>query len=204
MTWKRVLTALVLIPVVVAIVLFTSTAVVAVATAVITILALWEYFALGDAIGHRAYRLWTILCSLFLLFLQWDSIPIKHPGEGVDWTLYGGGNFPRHDTPFTLLGIFVFVLGVSALTLWTKRPLVESLPAAGITSSALLLVAFPHSPLRFASMAFHLAVPAFSSSRSLSLGPRTPPPTSSAAPSANIPSRHTSPQRKPGKAPSAA
>ena len=36
------------------------------------------------------------------------------------------------------------------LTLWTRRPLVESLPATGICSSALLLVAFPLSfALRF-------------------------------------------------------
>src|SRR5262249_52766523 len=40
---------------------------------------------------------------------------------------------------------WVFVLGLAVLTLWTRRPLVESLPAAGISSSALLLVAFPLS-----------------------------------------------------------
>src|SRR4029077_6894367 len=41
--------------------------------------------------------------------------------------------------------VWVFVLGITVLTLWTKRPLVEALPAAGISSSALLLVAFPLS-----------------------------------------------------------
>jgi CDP-diglyceride synthetase len=71
MTWKRVATALVLIPVVVGLVLFTSTAAVAVATAVITVLALWEYFALGEAIGHRAYRILTVSCSLLLIYVQW-------------------------------------------------------------------------------------------------------------------------------------
>jgi phosphatidate cytidylyltransferase len=40
---------------------------------------------------------------------------------------------------------FLFVLGLTVLTLFTRRPLVESLPAAGISSSALLLVAFPLS-----------------------------------------------------------
>jgi CDP-diglyceride synthetase len=62
MLFTRILTALILIPVVVALVLFTSTTVVAIATAVITVLALREYFALGEAIGHRPYRLWTNLC----------------------------------------------------------------------------------------------------------------------------------------------
>ena len=70
MTGTRVLTALVLIPIVIGIVLFTPTWVVAIALAVITILALREYFALGDAIGHRAYRLWTIFCALLLLVAQ--------------------------------------------------------------------------------------------------------------------------------------
>jgi phosphatidate cytidylyltransferase len=39
----------------------------------------------------------------------------------------------------------LFVLGVAVLTLWTKRPLVEALPAAGISASGLILVAFPLS-----------------------------------------------------------
>ncbi len=75
MTWKRVATAAVLIPFVIAIVLFTPTWAVAIATALITILALREYFALGDAIGHRAYRLWTIFCSLFLFRSRFGSFP---------------------------------------------------------------------------------------------------------------------------------
>ena len=70
MTWKRVATALVLIPVVVGLVLFTPTWVVAIATAAITVLALWEYFALGESIGHRGYRVWTIVCAGLLLFVQ--------------------------------------------------------------------------------------------------------------------------------------
>ena len=36
-------------------------------------------------------------------------------------------------------------MGLTFLTLWTRRPLVETLPSAGISSSALLLVAFPLS-----------------------------------------------------------
>ncbi|HEX9224030.1 MAG TPA: phosphatidate cytidylyltransferase, partial [Candidatus Acidoferrales bacterium] len=40
---------------------------------------------------------------------------------------------------------FLFVLGIAALTLWTRRPLVEALPAAGISASGLILVAFPLS-----------------------------------------------------------
>src|SRR5712692_7024317 len=41
--------------------------------------------------------------------------------------------------------LFLFVLGIAAITLFTKRPMVEALPAAGISASGLILVAFPLS-----------------------------------------------------------
>jgi phosphatidate cytidylyltransferase len=146
MTWKRVATALVLIPIVVAIVLFTNSAVVAMATSIITVLALWEYFALGDAIGHRAYRLWTIFCALLLIFSQWFPTLFIDGGVAIGIRVL---NSAVHPLDLSLLSpvnpFFLFVLGLTVLTLWTRRPLVEALPAAGISSSALLLVAFPLS-----------------------------------------------------------
>jgi len=148
MTWKRVATALVLIPVVVGLVLFTPTWVVAIATAVITVLALWEYFALGEAIGHRAYRLWTIFCSLYLILQQ-----SGYHGNWLNSLNVPAGEFLFRQAPIQVLMtlyspetlFFLYVLGLTLLTIFTKRPLVESLPAAGISSSALLLVAFPLS-----------------------------------------------------------
>jgi phosphatidate cytidylyltransferase len=150
MTWKRIATAALLIPAVVAIVIFTSTAVVTLATAIITIFALREYFALGDAIGHRAYRLWTIFCSVFLILIQ-SSRSILH----LDFVFSGSSTptsflFEPLAERIPLLNslatvFFLFIVGITCLTLWTRRPLVESLPAAGISSSALLLVAFPLS-----------------------------------------------------------
>jgi phosphatidate cytidylyltransferase len=145
MTWTRIATAAILIPIVVALVLLTPTSVVAIATAIITILALREYFALGDAIGHRAYRLWTIFCSLAVLFSQWIAVHFE-----TLFFLYGARPLPWNrvvraavESPVTYF--FLFILGLSVLTLFTRRPLVESIPAAGISSSALLLVAFPLS-----------------------------------------------------------
>jgi phosphatidate cytidylyltransferase len=145
MTWKRVATAAVLIPFVIAIVLFTPTYVVAIATAAITILALHEYFALGDAIGHRAYRLWTISCALLLAYVQLNAIPFKSSGKPVLDVLFGSDPFHCDEAPYSFLTLLVFVLGIASLTLWTRRPLVESLPSAGVSSSAFLLVAFPLS-----------------------------------------------------------
>jgi phosphatidate cytidylyltransferase len=143
MTWKRVATAAVLIPVVVGLVLFASTAIVAVVLALVILLALFEYFALGDAMGHRAYRFWTATCALVVLYLQWLTTAIRF-GE------FGGITQPAHLAwllhrfiPRAEDGIFLFVIGIAVLTLATKRPIVEALPSAGISASGLLLVAFP-------------------------------------------------------------
>jgi phosphatidate cytidylyltransferase len=144
MTWKRVATAAVLIPFAVGIVLWSSTALLALAVALVTLLALFEYFALGDAIGHRAYRFWTATCALLLVFTQWNAligpsrttIPrVSHIGIAGSWLA-----LPNFEEV-----IFLFILGVASLTLWTKRPMVEALPAAGISASGLLLVSFPLS-----------------------------------------------------------
>jgi phosphatidate cytidylyltransferase len=148
MTWKRVATAAVLIPFAVGLVLWGSTAVLALAVALVTMLALFEYFALGEAIGHRAYRFWTASCALLIIYLQWLTTVINWTKMGdfayAQWKLQLGAYmtrlFPRAED-----GIFLFVLGIAVITLFTKRPLVEALPSAGISSSGLILVAFPLS-----------------------------------------------------------
>jgi phosphatidate cytidylyltransferase len=142
-TWKRVATAAILIPVVVSLVLWGSTAVVALAVALITMLALFEYFALGDAIGHRGYRAWTAACALLLVFVQWlpslvlmsDFGAYRVPPRLV-WLF--SRTFPSPTEVF-----FIFVLGAACIVLGTRRPLVETLPALGISASGLLFVAFP-------------------------------------------------------------
>jgi phosphatidate cytidylyltransferase len=152
MTWKRVATAVVMVPVTVGVVLWGSTAIVAIAIALVTLLALFEYFALGDAIGHRAYRFWTATCTLFLVFAQWNA-PIQGPramGRTVDFIGIRGMWLWM---PMVEDILFYFLIGIAVLTLSTKRPMVEALPAAGISSSGLLLVAFP---LTFAIRLHHL------------------------------------------------
>jgi phosphatidate cytidylyltransferase len=143
MTWKRVATAAVLIPVVVGLVLFVPTAVVAMVLALVVLLALFEYFALGDAMGHRAYRVWTATCALIVLYLQWLTTAVRY-GEfgGILYPPYLAG-FLHQMYPRAEDGIFLFVIGVAIITLATKRPIVEALPSAGISASALLLIAFP-------------------------------------------------------------
>src|SRR6266852_2148087 len=145
MTWKRVATAGVLIPFAVGLILWGSMALLALAMALVTLLALFEYFALGAAIGHRAYRFWTATCALLLIFVQWlmaDEGAYRLSGDLIAYhRVWWFANGVRGlEAVF-----FLFVLGIAALTLWTKRPLVEALPAAGMSASGLLLVAFPLS-----------------------------------------------------------
>src|SRR5208282_637948 len=123
----------------------------ALGTALVILLAIFEFFALGDAIGHRAYRFWTATCALLLVFVQWWAANLPQLGYlGMPGRM--GSSIPSIErAPMFLLRspptsgdvFFLFLLGVTVLTLWTKRPMVEALPAAGISSSGLILVALP-------------------------------------------------------------
>jgi len=122
-----------------------STALVALGLALVILLALFEYFNLGDAIGHRAYKFWTAACTIAIVYVQWLQVVLRQrePGEGV---LYSG--------PIQLVFLsglrvedvfFFFLIGVAIITLASKRPMVEALPAAGISASGLLFVVLPLS-----------------------------------------------------------
>jgi len=143
MTWKRVATAVVLIPLVVSLVLAAPTGLVAVALALVILLAIFEYFSLGEAIGHRAYRLWTATSAMLLLYVQYlaamDAQHSLNVGPAIHRVF---GLFPLA-TPSVGDVLFIFLIGIAILTLTTRRSMVEALPAAGISSSALLLVALP-------------------------------------------------------------
>ena len=143
MTWKRVATAVVLIPLVVSLVLAAPTALVALAVALVILLAIFEYFSLGEAIGHRAYRVWTAACAMLLVYVQYlaamDVQLSLNDGPAVHWIFL----LFKLPTPSVADVLFIFLIGLAILILTTRRPLVEALPAAGISSSALLLVALP-------------------------------------------------------------
>jgi phosphatidate cytidylyltransferase len=111
--------------------------------ALVMLLALFEYFALGEAIGHRAYRIWTGTSALLLIFLQWRLAKLGSYEWAGGLTAYHKTRWLSGGLPSLEIAFFIFVLGVAAITLFTRRPLVESLPAAGISASGLILVAFP-------------------------------------------------------------
>jgi phosphatidate cytidylyltransferase len=143
MTWKRVATAVVLIPFVVGLVVAAPTSWVTIAVTLVDLLALFEFFALGDAIGHRAYRFWTASCAVLLVFSQYLAAMDEAHSLGNGLTLHRVIARFAVAPPSVADVFFIFLIGVMILTLATRRPLVEALPAAGISSSALVLVALP-------------------------------------------------------------
>ena len=143
MTWKRVATAVILIPFVVGLVVAAPTSWVTVAVTLVVLLALFEFFALGDAIGHRAYRFWTASCAVLLVFSQYLAAIDEARSLGNGLTLHRLIARFAVAAPSAADVFFIFLIGVMILTLATRRPLVEALPAAGISSSALVLLALP-------------------------------------------------------------
>jgi len=80
--------------------------------------------------------------ALLLIYVQWRTLrPFVYFSAQ-----FHGAEMQRISVLHSPVSVFfLFVLGLTVLILWTRRPLVEVLPAAGISSSALLLVAFPLS-----------------------------------------------------------
>ena len=145
MTLQRVLTAVVLIPVVVGLVLKAPTSIVTLAVALVSLLALFEFFALGDAIGHRAYRFWTATCALLLVYVQYVAaiVPTVEFSNGLAIHREIGRLVGR--LPEIADVLFIFMMGIALLSIFTRRVQVEALPAAGISCSGFLLIAFPLS-----------------------------------------------------------
>ena len=68
----RILTSVVLIPLVVALVWWGPPAATAAAAALVAILALVEFFGLGSRLGLRAFPKWTIFCAALIFYSQYS------------------------------------------------------------------------------------------------------------------------------------
>lgn len=145
MTLTRVLTAAILIPAVVAVVWWGSTGLVAAVTGLVTLLALLEFFALGERAGLHGYRIWTGVCAMGLLMAQLAPSRDLLVSQGSGWQLVRH-NAMMAGTLFPLdLVLLAFVLGVGVQALASRSALAEVLPAVGISAAGLLFVALPLS-----------------------------------------------------------
>ena len=140
----RILTAVVLIPTVVALVWWGPAPLLAAVAAIVALLALHEFFTLGERVGMRAFRNWTMLCAAGLFYAQYAAGLVEMR------TLSGGALLIRDATRGAVsseLVLLIFLFGSVSIGLATRRPLQDVLPAIAISSAGLLFVALPFSYL---------------------------------------------------------
>lgn len=142
MIWTRIATAAVLIPAVVAIVWWGPTGLVAALAALVTGLALFEFFALAERAGLRAYRLWVLACSATVFFAQWAAVQAHSWPLGRDrsLTLFS----PAWAVPLELV-LFIFVAGLAVILFASRRPLAAALGDIGASAAGLVFIALPLS-----------------------------------------------------------
>jgi phosphatidate cytidylyltransferase len=140
----RILTALVLIPVVVVLVWSAPTGFLAIVAAGVALLALVEFLDLGERLGFRAFRRWTLACSAMVFYAQYSLgfIETHALGEGVSIVRNAAGGVLSIEAV-----LLIFVFGCAAIGLATRRPLHDILPAISIGSAGILFVALPFSYL---------------------------------------------------------
>ncbi|MFY9751522.1 MAG: phosphatidate cytidylyltransferase [Candidatus Acidiferrales bacterium] len=142
----RILTAAVLIPVVVLLVWFGPPLLLAAVAAVVAILALLEFFHLGDRYGIGAFRKWTLVCSALVFYAQYSAGLVQSRSFGVDVVLL-------HRTAIIPVSLsleavaLIFLFGCVAIGLATHRPLHDVLPASAVSAAGILFVVFPFSYL---------------------------------------------------------
>ena len=138
----RIATAAVLIPIVVALVWFGPPALLAALACVVAILALFEFFDIGDKVGLRAFKKWTYFSTALIFYSQYSV------GLGETRSFTGGVSVVRNAVGGVLsldAAFLIFIFGCVALGLATRRPLLEVLPALSISAAGILFIALPFS-----------------------------------------------------------
>ena len=138
----RVLTAAILIPAVIALVWWGPAELVAAGAAGIALLALAEFFNLGEHMGLRAFRKWAMACAAGMFYAQYSL-------GMVERRALAGGAFLIRGQPVGTVTIeavlLIFLFGAAGIALATRRPLHEVLPAISVSAAGLAFVALPFS-----------------------------------------------------------
>ena len=140
----RIFTALVLIPIVVALVWWGPSWLLAAVAALIAIVALLEFFDLGERIAMRPFRKWTIVCAAGLFYAQYSLglVETRSVAQGYSIVRSAAGGVLSIEAV-----LLVFVFGAVVIGLATRWALHEVLPAIAISSAGLLFVILPFSYL---------------------------------------------------------
>jgi phosphatidate cytidylyltransferase len=139
---KRVATGAILIPIVVALVWFATSALLAVLLGGVVLLTMIEFFRLCDSLGLRGYRPWTMFCAAGVIYVQWAAGRAEMHSLGAGYTLL------RSAAPWAAsldVVLLAFVFGCAVLSLCARGPLADVVPAVSASSAALLFIALPLS-----------------------------------------------------------
>ncbi len=191
-TAQRVLTAVILIPLVVAAIWLGPNWLIALVSAFVAIAAMWEFFSIAEHLGFHAYRLWTCLAAAGIVALQLYASRQTHIASLGDLL----DRSPRVTLELVLFG---FVLGVAAITLGTRRPMAEALASISVSAAGLLFIVLPFSAVVRLHGVGALG-PIFSCSHWSWCGRETPPPILWAAPSGAASWPRNLAQTRPGRA----
>lgn len=138
----RILTALALMPIVVGLVWFGPVGLLAATAAGVAILALVEFFQLGERLGLHGFRKWSVVCTAGLFYAQY-STGLTETHE------FSGGFLLIHSLSgitVSIEGVFlIFVFGCVCIGLATRRSLHDVLPGISLSAAGMLFVALPFS-----------------------------------------------------------
>ena len=139
-TLPRVLTSAILIPAVWAAVWWGPNWLVAALSAAVAIIALLEFFAMGERLGFHPYRAWTSLLVIIVFAQQWSAAQQASATGLRDL-------FDRARSPHITLELvlFLFIMGVAVIVLGSRRALAEVFPSVAVSSAGLLAVVLPFS-----------------------------------------------------------
>lgn len=141
---RRILTAAVLIPLVVALVLWGPALAVTALATIILLLALNEFFDLGDRMGLHGYRRWTMLCTIGLMWAQWMQGLEVRSGFGSEIEVVKN-SVSAFSSPEFILGVFLF--GAAAIGVISRQAIADILPAMSVSAAGMIFLALPFSYL---------------------------------------------------------